>query len=254
MTLLRAPQAGASGARSIEFVRVDDEPAVFRNPVVERPGSAVGSPRLPVNPTASRGAGRRVYPFDQPPTDAESAQALDGVQILQVADIVDPGRAAVHEEVREPDELADLLGDQRMDRIGRAEESFPRLGGDGLGQSRRTASAVERVIAVPERVPLQVVRAADGPDEERLSHVRPTPVSCVAAGTPGACATTIGFAAAPRARLGSLTAEHKRFEQFPVVFEGSRGQTGDLALIVTAAQQDRVAVKRLRLEPGDLRR
>ena len=127
MTLLRAPQAGASGARSIEFVRVDDEPAVFRNPVVERPGSAVGSLRLPVNPTASRRAGRRVYPVDQPPPDAESTQALDGVQILQIADIVDPGRAAVKEEVREPDDLADMLGEQRINRLGRAEESLPRF-------------------------------------------------------------------------------------------------------------------------------
>ena len=254
MTVVHAsPVEATEAGRSLKLVRVDDEPAVLRNFVVERPGGAVGGLRLPVNSAASGSAGRRIDTLDQPASDAESAQALDGVQILQIADIVGTGGAAVKEVVREPDGLAALFSHQRMHRLGRAEESLPRFGGNGRGQSRRAAAAVERIVTLPERAPLCVIRAANGPDPEPFGHLRSPHASLADADAQNTCAAGAAVRAGV-APANSTIGERKRFEQFPVVFEGSRGEAGDLALIVTAAQQDRVAVKRLGLEPGDLRR
>ncbi len=55
-----------------------------------------------------------------------------------------------------------------MHRLRGIEEALPGRLGDLLRERCRTAAAVERVISVPERAPVLIVGAADGPDLEAV--------------------------------------------------------------------------------------
>jgi hypothetical protein len=55
----------------------------------------------------------------------------------------------MHDQVRKPDELTVLLGRESVYRRARVAQCCPRL----LGDLRRECGAVERQIAVPQRLP-----------------------------------------------------------------------------------------------------
>src|SRR4029079_8180189 len=113
--------------------------------VVQRATRGIGYVREPVDAAASGGMRGRVYRFDELPADAPAAVARGGKQILQVADVVEPRRAAMKEEMHEGDDRGVLDRDERIHRLVEFEEPLPGRPRDALGQRGRPDPLVEGV-------------------------------------------------------------------------------------------------------------
>src|ERR1700685_3736040 len=88
---------------ALQLMRVDDEPGVPGYLVVERPAGAVRNLRLPVNPAASCSFGSFIHAKYELATNSAAAKLRRGKQVLQIADVLQAGSAAMKDEVCETD-------------------------------------------------------------------------------------------------------------------------------------------------------
>src|SRR3954451_1666314 len=109
-----------------EDLAIDDEAGTFRDPVVQALRREIGLMRLPIDARRSRELGALVDAMDQRRGDTLAARGLKREQILQIAGWLDRGGAAMKQIVRQPEQAAVALGNQRMHRLVRIEEALPR--------------------------------------------------------------------------------------------------------------------------------
>src|SRR5215469_9331185 len=131
--------------------------------VIQCTPGLIGSLRVPVDAGTPGVASCLVHSLDQTPPDATTSSMLGGKEILQVADIVQSGGTAMKHVVRDANELVGLFRNDRFYWLESVEEPLPRGSSDLFVKCRGTASAVERVIAVPKRSPTVVIAPRDGP-------------------------------------------------------------------------------------------
>ena len=93
-----------------------------------------------------------------------TARGFAGEQILQVAKRFDRRGAAVEQIVREPEQLAATLGNERMHRLIRVEEARPGRRGDFARERSRPRSSVKRIVSVPQRKSSVVILTRDETD------------------------------------------------------------------------------------------
>lgn len=155
---------------SSEFMRVDDKAKMLGELVIQcTPGSVRGL-RLPVNARTPTVTGRLVHSLNQAAPDATPSNVFGREEILQVADIMQSGCAAMEHIVRETNEAVGLFRNDCLHRLGRVEEPFPRGLSDLFGKCRGTAAVVEGVVPVPEGSPPVVVGTQDGSNRKSLGH------------------------------------------------------------------------------------
>src|SRR5262249_40188861 len=167
-TLTPTPLASASRRRATlptrgrvkrsQILAIDDEPRVRRHVVIEPPRGRVGFLGVPRTPADLR---LLVARLDEHASHAFAAGRLGREQVLEITGRPEHRGVAVKEIMHEPDEAAVALGHQRMHGLIRVEKAAPgRL--RHLGRQRRRAeTAVEFVVAVPERQPPGKVGALD---------------------------------------------------------------------------------------------
>src|SRR5271168_3865267 len=93
---------------------IDDESGMLGDLVIERSRGEVGFVGLPVDARRSGEPCLLINPLDQRATDAFAARGLRGEQILQIAQRLDRGGAAVKEIMRKPEQFAAALGDKAV--------------------------------------------------------------------------------------------------------------------------------------------
>lgn len=109
--------------RFLEIVRVDDEPIVPGDLVVERAPGGVRVVRLPVDPANPMGSCRTIHGMNELAADTPAARLRRSEKVLQVAGELKPGGATVIKVVREADERACELRDERVHGLGWVEET-----------------------------------------------------------------------------------------------------------------------------------
>ena len=115
---------------------------------------------LPIDPANASSTGCAVDAFDQRPANACATLIVTGEEVLEVANALNPGGAAVVEVVDQTDNGAFAFGDQCEDRIFVVEEPRPGGASDLERQGGFAGSTIEGVVAVPEREPgIEVGRA-----------------------------------------------------------------------------------------------
>src|SRR5215472_9637436 len=81
--------------------------------------------RMPIDTRRARRLGAIVDGFNERPPHPFAAQIRRGEEILEIADRLDEGGAAVEEIMHEAHELAAAFGDERVDRLVAVEEARP---------------------------------------------------------------------------------------------------------------------------------
>src|SRR5437868_5025874 len=143
---------------------IDDKSGALRELVVKLHRGVVGLVGLPIH-TPTTGIPRLfVDAVDQGPADAFAARGQACEQILQVAHRLDRGGAAMKEIMRQSEQLAAALGNQRMHRLIRVEEARPGHRGDVARERGRPRPSVKRIVSVPQRKPSVVVLPRDETD------------------------------------------------------------------------------------------
>ena len=117
--------------------------------VIQCASGLIGGLGLPVDAGTASVASCLVNSLDQAPPDATTSRMLSREEILEIADIVQSGGAAVKHVVRDANEVTGLIRNDRLDRLRTVKEPFPRGSSDAFVKCGGTASAVERVISVP---------------------------------------------------------------------------------------------------------
>ena len=144
---------------------------MFRHLVIQPPARGVGLMGLPVHPLDARGLGRLVHTFDQQTPDPLAARGGVGEQVLQLTGQLDPGGAAVEQEMREAQQLPITLGHQRIHGFVLIEETRPGGGGDFWCQRGIALAAIEGVVASPEGFPGLEVGGLELADLDGTGHV-----------------------------------------------------------------------------------
>lgn len=120
----------------------------------------------PVDPAAACVCSASTDFLNECPANAFAARRFDGEQILQVARWLNGNCAAMEEVVYQAEDLTRLLRDQCMNGLVTIEETRPCAAGDFVGEGRRILAAIERVVTVPEMLPLLEVIFSDLVDEK----------------------------------------------------------------------------------------
>ena len=96
----------------LELVRVDDEPGVATDLVVQRASRSIGGMGMPVNAAAPRRACGVVDGTDETAPDAPASQVLRREKVLQVTDVVQTRGAAMKEIVNKTNNRSVALSDE----------------------------------------------------------------------------------------------------------------------------------------------
>lgn len=116
-------QARGQATPLLKVVRVDDEPIVPGDLVVERTPGGVRVVRLPVDPANPMGSCRTIHGMNELAADTPAARLRRSEKVLQVAGELKPGGATVIKVVREADERACEVRDKRVHGLGWVEET-----------------------------------------------------------------------------------------------------------------------------------
>lgn len=144
---------------------INQKPGSLGELVIQLHRRMIGFVRLPIQTGSARDCGLITHRFNQCATHTVSARRLHREQILQITTGIYQGGAAVKKIVGQSKQLVTLFSHQSVNRLVGIKES--RLGGFG-NFHREIRAAIERVVAVPHRLPLRAVTLLNKPDRHGL--------------------------------------------------------------------------------------
>jgi hypothetical protein len=119
------PGSGLGGRTqpSRENLAVDDKAGFFGKLVVQFHSGSIAFVGQPVDATGAGGAGLGVDRFNQRASHSFAALSIPGEQVLQITVGRNRSGAAMKQVMHQPQKLALALGDERVQRLVRVEES-----------------------------------------------------------------------------------------------------------------------------------
>src|SRR5438552_15653051 len=103
-------------------MRVDDKAKVLGDLFIKCTSCLVGDSCVPVDTRTPSVTSFLLHRLNQAPPDAAPSSGLARKEILQVADIAQPGYAAMKEVASKANEIHGLFRNERLDRHGAAKE------------------------------------------------------------------------------------------------------------------------------------
>src|SRR5215470_2820345 len=161
--VMACPRPYRSGRDSVsKQLAILDEAGALRQGVVELARDGVGLVGEPIDPARTLGPRPLLDRRDQRPSEPQLARLLGDEQVLEIAIVADGPARAMKEVVHDAAQLAIHIGAEHAHRLRRIVQARP---GHGRGLVRND-DLVERLIALPQRLPGGALIDADGADHD----------------------------------------------------------------------------------------